>query len=80
MVGLADRPLDQSRASGHLQESIRNIELHRVLDGYFDKVSYQIPWNSRAILMLELASRAWCKISTQLGETSDVSCHKTRLC
>lgn len=53
MAGLADRPLDQSRAShrdikpenilvpttGHLQESIRNIKLHRVLDGCFDTVS-----------------------------------------
>jgi hypothetical protein len=39
MVGLADRPLDQSRTSRHLQESIRNMKLHRVLDGRFDTVS-----------------------------------------
>ena len=65
VVGLADQPLDQSRASGHLQESIRNIKLHRVLDGCFEIVSI---------------IRAGCKISIQRGESSDVSCYKTRLC
>jgi hypothetical protein len=39
VVGLADRPLDQSRASRHLRKSMRDATLHRVLDGFLDGVS-----------------------------------------
>ena len=39
VVGLAERPLDQSRASCRLQEPIKNIKLHRVLEGCFNTVS-----------------------------------------
>jgi hypothetical protein len=39
VVGPAERPLDQSRASCRLQEPIRNINLHRVLESCFNTVS-----------------------------------------
>ena len=39
VVGLAERPLDQPQASCRLQEPIRNIKLHRMLEGCFNVVS-----------------------------------------
>lgn len=64
VMGLAERPLDQSRASCRLQGSVRNIKLHRVLDGRFNTVSI--------IRHLGILSRSDARTSSQ-GAVQDLN-------